>query len=141
GRVELQQRRTELKPLRPFGPAARRVFPFDGEHRRAVLGLPGFLDAQDFLRGKLEEPLDLGNEPLRCELEINFCRHNCLRSSRCQEAHSNSKPGIRHSAFSGPPAPKMRLAETSALTPLPAPQASGQAGGPFPQERGKSLYG
>src|SRR5205809_6669640 len=25
--------------------------------------------------------------------------------------------------------------------PLPAPQASGQAGGPFPQERGKSLYG
>ena len=82
GGVKLQQRRAKLEPLRPFRPAARRVSTFDREHRRAALRLPGFLDAQDLLRGKLEQARDFGDELLRREREINFCRHNCRRSGR-----------------------------------------------------------
>ena len=72
GRVELQQRRSKLKALRPFRPPPRGVFAFHGKNRRAVLRFPAFFDAQDFLSGKLEKPLDLGNELLRSESGIDF---------------------------------------------------------------------
>src|SRR2546422_8780457 len=39
-RLELQQRRPELKTLRPFCPSSRRVSSLDGEHRRALRRLP-----------------------------------------------------------------------------------------------------
>ena len=52
---ELEQRRTELKALGPLGPTARGVFAFDGEDGGAVGRLPGFFDAQDFVRGQIEQ--------------------------------------------------------------------------------------
>jgi hypothetical protein len=44
GGVELEERRSELEPLRPFSPAASLIASFDGEHRRAVFRPPGVFD-------------------------------------------------------------------------------------------------
>ena len=48
GGVELQQRRAELKSLRPLGPAAGPIPPLDGEDGRAILGPPGAFGASIF---------------------------------------------------------------------------------------------
>ena len=58
GRVELEQRGAELEPLRPLGPAARLVAPFDGEDGRAVLRAPGVFDREDLAGGDVEERAD-----------------------------------------------------------------------------------
>ena len=50
GRVELQQRRSELEALRPLGPAARAIAPLDGEDRRAVGGIPASARSRESCR-------------------------------------------------------------------------------------------
>jgi hypothetical protein len=62
GGVELQQRGSELKPLRPFGPPARLIPPRHREDRSAVGGLPGALERLDFRGRKLEQPVDGGKQ-------------------------------------------------------------------------------
>ena len=76
GGVELEQRRTVLKPLRPFRPSARRVSALHCENRRAVFGFPAFLEAHNFWRGELEQPLDFRDELLRGEPVVDF---HCVR--------------------------------------------------------------
>src|SRR5689334_21802233 len=49
-RIELQQRRSELKPLCPFSPPARGVFAFNSEYRCSLAWIPRILKAQDFRR-------------------------------------------------------------------------------------------
>ena len=73
--VELKDGRAELKALRPLRPAARRVAALHGEDGRAVGGLPGFLDAGNFLRRQLEHPLDGGDEFLRGQLVVDLDGH------------------------------------------------------------------
>jgi hypothetical protein len=75
GRVELQNRRAELKALRPFGPASGRVFSFDREDRSALFWFSDFLDAEDFLPRQLEQPLGRGQELLRGQSLVDFDRH------------------------------------------------------------------
>ena len=75
GRVELQQGRAELEALRPFRPAARGVFAYHGENRRAGFRFPRLFKPQDFLRRKLEQSPDFGNELLRCELVVDLYSH------------------------------------------------------------------
>ena len=58
GRVELQQRRAELKALRPLRPAARSVHAVDGEHRRSVLRAPAVFNRTDLLRREIEQAVD-----------------------------------------------------------------------------------
>ena len=53
-RVELENGRSELKALRPLGPAARAVASLHGEHRRAVFRTPALLERVD-LRGRQRE--------------------------------------------------------------------------------------
>jgi hypothetical protein len=60
GRVVLQQRRAELEPLGPLGPAARAIAPVDGEDRRAVVRLPRIFDRKNLARRDVEEALDAG---------------------------------------------------------------------------------
>src|SRR6266576_2501642 len=76
-RVELQQRRTVLKSLRPLRPAARGVFPFHGKHGRALLRLPPFLEAEDFLPRQLEQPIDFRQQRVRRQPVVNFDGHGC----------------------------------------------------------------
>src|SRR4029453_4433337 len=71
GRVELQQRRPELKALRPLGPPARAIAPVGGEHRRAVFGPPGLFDRANLVRGQLEKPRDLRQQLARCAAAID----------------------------------------------------------------------
>src|SRR5262249_46971960 len=58
GGVELQQRRSELKALRPLGPPARLIASADREHRRALLGTPAVLDRSNLRGGEIEEAAD-----------------------------------------------------------------------------------
>jgi hypothetical protein len=90
GRVILQQRGSELKPLGPFGPPARPVAPFDGEHRRAVLGPPAVFDRPNLACGQLEEPRDLRFEVARQQAASEM-NHRLLRArhdSTFSGAHS-----------------------------------------------------
>src|SRR5262249_25688650 len=70
--IELQQRRSELEPLRPLGPAAGAVAALDGTHRRAVFRPPRVLDRSDFRRRELEQPRDRHREIARrsCPVEL-----------------------------------------------------------------------
>src|SRR5262249_34967128 len=70
GRVELQERRTELKSLRPLGPAPRPVPSLDGEDRRTVGGMPCLLDRSDLRRRQLEETIDRRQQILGAALAV-----------------------------------------------------------------------
>ena len=64
--VELQQRRAELKPLRPLSPAARDVLALYRENGSSFLEIPGLLQAEYFACREIEQPLDPRAELLRC---------------------------------------------------------------------------
>ncbi len=99
GGVELQQRRSELKALRPLGPASCLIAPSNREHRRAVLRTPGVLDRADLRRREIEQPIDPG--------------HQVARRSSPVEAHHFRSPLTRnqfasslgHSESAGSPEP------------------------------------
>ena len=65
GRVELQERGTELKALRPLGPAARLIAALHGEDRRAILRPPGLFDGEDLVPRELEEARNLRQQIAR----------------------------------------------------------------------------
>ena len=68
GRIELQQRGAELKPLGPLGPAARLVASLDGEDRRASVGHSTSLRSTRSLPADSEEQVsDRGQEIARGE--------------------------------------------------------------------------
>ena len=73
-------------------------FSFHSEHGRPLLGLPRLFEAQNFLRGEVEEPLDPGQERSRRKFEIYFYRHRF--------GYRRLAIGYRRLAMSaGPPAP------------------------------------
>src|SRR5258708_6834746 len=68
GRVELQELRSELKPLRPLGPAARAIAAVDREYGRAVGRIPAPLDRLDLPRRQLEHAIDRPQQIVRVPL-------------------------------------------------------------------------
>jgi hypothetical protein len=54
GCIELQECRTELKTLSPFGPASIGVLPADREYRGTGGGIPAPLNRMNLRSGKLE---------------------------------------------------------------------------------------
>ena len=62
GRIELQQRGPELKPLRPIGPPARLVLPVHGEDRGARRLVPAPIERVDLACGQIEQPIDVRDE-------------------------------------------------------------------------------
>ena len=62
GRVELQQRRSELEPLRPLRPPARAIAPFGRKDRRAVFGPPSRFERLDLRGGQRERAIDAGQQ-------------------------------------------------------------------------------
>ena len=65
GRVELQQRRSELEALRPLCPAARLIAALHGEHRRALFRPPDRFDGQDLRSRQIEQVIDFGEQIAR----------------------------------------------------------------------------
>src|SRR5207245_11498498 len=61
----LQERRSELKALGPFGPAARAILTVDGEDRRAVVRIPAALDRSNLAGGELEHAVDVPQQIAR----------------------------------------------------------------------------
>src|SRR5438876_7638782 len=84
GGIELQQRRAELKPLRPLGPPTGGVSASYREDRRAAFGFPALLEVQDFSRGKLEQPLNLRDELLRADTVVDFDGHGSTLNRRIE---------------------------------------------------------
>lgn len=49
GGVEGEKGAAVMEALGPFGPTARRVFSFDGDDGRALPGIPGVIEALNFV--------------------------------------------------------------------------------------------
>jgi len=86
GGIELQQRRAELKTLRPFGPPARRVLTGHRKYGRTVRGIPRRLDRVDLRRRQLEQAVDFRHQvarlPLGADVDHRLSAAGAVRRSR-----------------------------------------------------------
>jgi hypothetical protein len=99
GGVELQDRRAELKALRPLGPTARRVLPGNGKDGRALRRVPGVFDPVDLVPRQREKAVDLGQERARfeCGVDLDHASLLILRGPRRHMAYvTYLDPSIGH---------------------------------------------
>jgi hypothetical protein len=72
-RFELEQRRAELEPLRPLGPAAGGVFALDGEDRSALGRVPALVELSNLLGRDFEQVVhrrqEVGGRKVAVELD------------------------------------------------------------------------
>ncbi|SPE59382.1 hypothetical protein SBV1_3160016 [Verrucomicrobia bacterium] len=83
GGIELQEARTVLEALGPFGPSARRVFPSHRKDRRTASRGPAGFQAIDFAGRKSKNLLHFRLKSFRGQLGINF-EHWQLQSPQMQ---------------------------------------------------------
>ena len=96
GGVELQNRRSELKALRPFRPPARDVSAADGEHRGAGAGRPCRLNRRNLRGGEGKQTVNMGRE--------------VLGTSGGVDVHHGLTLGLTSSLRRGGPTPRARAA-------------------------------
>ena len=121
GGVELQERRSELKALGPFGPAARPILTVDGEDRRAVVTIPAALDRSNLAGGELEHAVDV---PQQIARRARSSRRDHLISYVMRTTRSSAPvclrpcelPGLVRIAVPGPTSTGL---SSSVITPRP----------------------
>ena len=75
GAVKLEQCRADLKPLSPFRPTLRRVFPANRQHGRTLVGPHGSFDREDLVGRQFPHVSDVVGERLRLQpvVDVDHC--------------------------------------------------------------------
>ena len=121
GRVELHERGSELKALRPFRPAARAIAAVDREHGRAIRRVPGLLDRRDLFRRPLEEMTDRRPQIFGTALasESNHFVSNAMMRTRSSDPTCLRPCELPVRVRIAAPAPTSVGFPSSVMTPLP----------------------